>query len=214
MINEAYNISSIDTHYRKQLISRVPGTLPCAISRALDKQLVCRVSSKRHSAKLYTWQQNVFTKCQKLGTLGKQRTHGKESLCRVLGLQHMAKGNVCRVPTADTRQSSCPRWHHGPPLDVCRVSTAGTRLTYSLPSAVQPANDKEFCLPSVHLWHSANFFFCFFPPKLFLLLTYNTYYSMLKFCIFVCIFTIFPYFISVKGIFGNFPDLNCKCFEY
>ena len=57
-------------------------------------------------------------------------------------------------------------------------------------------------------------FFLILPPKLFVLLSYNTCCSVLKFCTFLSYFTIFRQFILVKWIFGNFLDLNCKCFEY
>ena len=82
-------------------------------------------------------------------------------------------------------------------------------------------------MPSVKVQHSANPTICrvseydtrqtiFFilPPKLFVLLSYNTCCSVLKFCTFLSYFTIFRQFILVKWIFGNFLDLNCKCFEY
>jgi len=69
-------------------------------------------------------------------------------------------------------------------------------------------------MPSVTIWHSANDFFLILPPKLFVLLYYNTCCSVLKFCTFLSDFTIFRQFILVKWIFGNFLDLNCKCFEY
>ena len=56
--------------------------------------------------------------------------------------------------------------------------------------------------------------FFILPPKLFVLLYYNTCCSVLKFCTFLSDFTIFRQFILVKWIFGNFLDLNCKGFEY
>ena len=56
--------------------------------------------------------------------------------------------------------------------------------------------------------------FFILPPKLFVLLYYNTCCSVLKFCTFLSDFTIFHQFILVKWIFGNFLDLNCKGFEY
>ena len=39
------------THYRKTLIRRVPESLPCVFYRAHGKERICRVSTRKHTAK-------------------------------------------------------------------------------------------------------------------------------------------------------------------
>ena len=95
----------------------------------------------------------------------------------------------------DTRQKTATCAGRQPgcrPLELCRVSVSDTRQRESL--------------PSVFMWHSANRFVCrvfycdtrqikkFFPPlalKLFLLSTYNMWYSMLRFGIYFWIYLLY-----------------------
>jgi len=42
-----------DYRYRKQLVCRVPRSLPCANSRAHGKQAICRVRENKHTANIW-----------------------------------------------------------------------------------------------------------------------------------------------------------------
>ena len=65
-------------HYRKLVVSRVPESLPCALSRAHGKEHICRVPRKGHTANL--------------------TAHGKGLVCRVPRRRHTAVQDICRVP--------------------------------------------------------------------------------------------------------------------
>ena len=89
---------------------------------------------------------------------------------------------------------------HSANLPICRVSPCDTR--------------QLMLYAECHRLTLGKPIFFILPPKLFVLLYYNTCCSVLKFCTFLSDFTIFRQFILVKWIFGNFLDLNCKGFEY
>jgi len=63
-------------HYRKPEHCRVPRGLPSTIFRALGKQSICQVPSRKHSAKKGTRQTRLFAECLEVGT--RQR-----GVCRV-----------------------------------------------------------------------------------------------------------------------------------
>ena len=63
-------------HYRKPEHCRVPRSLPSTIFRALGKQPICQVPSRKHSAKKGTRQTRLFAECLEVGT--RQR-----GVCRV-----------------------------------------------------------------------------------------------------------------------------------
>ena len=70
------------THYRKTVFCRVPESSPCALFRAHDEDLLCRVSPEEHTAKkkhtgnltlrrvprASTRQTLIFAVCQPVGT--------------------------------------------------------------------------------------------------------------------------------------------------
>ena len=52
----------------KTVVRRVPRSLPSATFRALSKQSICQVPTKKHSAKKSTRQRRLFTECLGVGT--------------------------------------------------------------------------------------------------------------------------------------------------
>jgi len=52
----------------KTVVHRVPRSLPSAIFRALSKQSICQVPTKKHSAKTDTRQTRLFAECLEVGT--------------------------------------------------------------------------------------------------------------------------------------------------
>jgi len=110
-------------HYRKTQICRVSRTLPRAKTRAIGKDMVCRVPGNEHSANIChtaypsvvecrpsaksgTRQHVPFAKCWPGGTRQRLRTC---PAC-ALGVRHPLGGltasSVCRVPGGGTRQRS------------------------------------------------------------------------------------------------------------
>ena len=63
-------------HCRKTVVRRVPRSLPSTTLRALGKQSICQVPTKKHSAKKDTRQTILFVECLEIGT--RQR-----GVCRV-----------------------------------------------------------------------------------------------------------------------------------
>ena len=138
---------------------------------------------------------NIFTECIQINTRQNNCTRQKTYLPSVgnktLGKQQQDTRQ--KTATCDGRQSGCR------PLELCRVSVSDTRQRESL--------------PSVFIWHSANRFVCrvfyfgtreikkFFPLslKLFLLSTYNMWYSMLRFGIFLDPFDNFNLLSEIIG---------------
>ena len=120
-------------------------------------------------------------------TLGKNKTHGITVYAECLhSANNRHTATSCPGNTVDLRYhfAECHTLTHGKP-------------TY---------------MPSVKIRHSANphlyrvspcdtrqtNFFLILPPKLFVLLSYNTCCSVLKFCTFLSYFTIFRQFILIK----------------
>ena len=110
-------------NYRKLVVSRVPESLPCALSRAHGKEHICRVPRKGHTANL--------------------TAHGKGLVCRVPRRRHTAKqwthGSAGCLPCAmiyNTRQKKNTRQNvffamcyegHTAKCGLCRVFISGTR---------------------------------------------------------------------------------------
>ena len=131
---------------------------------------------------------SIFTECLQVKTRQNKYTQQKTYLPSA-GNKTLGKAQQDtrqKTVMCDGRQPGCR------PLELCRVSVSDTRQRESL--------------PSVFIWHSTNRFVCrvfyfgtrqikkFFPPltlKLFLLSTYNMWYSMLGFGIFLDPFAIF-----------------------
>ena len=137
---------------------------------------------------------SIFTECLQVKTRQNKYTRQKTYLPSV-GNKTLGKAQRDTRQRIDTRQKTTTCDSHQPgcrPLELCRVSVSDTRQRESL--------------SSVFIWHSANRFVCrvfyfgtrrikkFFPPltlKLFLLSTYNMWYSRLRFGIFLNPFAIF-----------------------
>ena len=112
----ANHFSSINIHYRKQYICRVPGGLLNVFLRALDKQYLYRVPTGKNSAKKYT-RQKTYLPSAGNKTLGKQQQDSRQRI-----------DNRQKTTTCDGRQPGCR------PLELCRVSVSDTRQRESLPS--------------------------------------------------------------------------------
>jgi len=135
--------------------------------------VVCRVHSFGHSAN------SIFTECLQVKTRQNKYTRQKTYLPSV-GNKTLGKAKQ------DTQQKTATCDGHQPgcrPLELCQVSVSvflsGTRQIGSFAEC--------FILTLSKLK-------CFFPPlalKLFLLSTYNMWYSMLGFGIFLDLFAIF-----------------------
>jgi len=61
--------------YQNLALCRVYSSLPSVFSRALGKELCCRVPKEKHSEKKNTQRRGFFAECKK--------TLGKDLLCRV-----------------------------------------------------------------------------------------------------------------------------------
>ena len=125
-------------------------------------------------------------------TLGKIMSLGKQTLCRVLknirqtmkkhSAKHRHSTTNCHV---DIRQLVCR------PLEVYWVSVSGTRQRNKFAECFFCTRQRNkfaecfFCPPQI------NKFFSLLTLKLFLLSTYNMWYSMLRFGIFLDLFAIF-----------------------
>ena len=79
-------------HYRKPDVCRVLKALPSARYRALDKVTICRVPTKRHSAKSRHSAKIGFAECLITDT---RQTH----LCRVPRGQHSTHSLTCTLHT-------------------------------------------------------------------------------------------------------------------
>ena len=97
---------------------------------------------------------------------------------------------------------------------ICRVPKYNTRQTHIDTEYHLLTLGKRYYMPSVRLLHSANIFFLILPPQTFCTVVLQYLLLSVQECTFLSYFTIFHQFILVKWIFGNFLDLNCKCFEY
>ena len=91
-------------HYWRRLLCRVSQTLPSAFYRALGKEVVCRVSERKHSANKWHSTKRWFAECRTLG-----------------------KDQICRVTNNNTRQRAAAVNGRQPPLILCRVSSPDTR---------------------------------------------------------------------------------------
>ena len=141
--------------------------------------VVYRVHSFGHSVN------SIFTECLQVKTRQNKYTRQKTYLPSV-GNKTLGKAQRDTRQRIDTRQKTTTCDGHQPgcrPLELCRVSVSvflsGTRQIGSFAEC--------FILTLSKLK-------CFFPPlalKLFLLSTYNMWYSMLGFGIFLDLFAIF-----------------------
>ena len=101
--------SSFTTVYRKLVVSRVPESLPCALSRAHGKLNSTRQRSclpcatkKTHGKAVDTRQCRMFAVCHNLQHTAKQKKHTA---------RHTAKCGLCRVFISGTRQICLKKIH-------------------------------------------------------------------------------------------------------
>ena len=96
-------------------------------------------------------------------------------VCRVHSLRHSANklfAKCCKKNTRQTRQKTLGK------LEKKHSTKLGTRQINMFAECNYLALGKEICLPSVIIWHTTkNSFFSLLTLKLFLLSTYNMWYS-------------------------------------
>ena len=133
-------------------------------------------------------------------TLGNNKTHGITVYTECL---HSSKNRhtatSCPVRPVDLRYPFA-EWHtltHGKPTYMPSVTI---RHLVNLPIyRVSPCDTRQLMLyAECHRLTLGKPIFFILPPKLFVLLYYNTCCSVLKFCTFLSDFTIFRQFILVK----------------
>ena len=133
-------------------------------------------------------------------TLGNNNTHGITVYAECLysaNNRHMATS--CPSNTVDLRYhfAECHTLTHGKPTYMPSVNIRHSANPHLY--RVSPCDTRQMLLyvECQHLTLGKHFFFIL-PPKLFVLLSYNTCCSVLKFCTFLSYFTIFRQFILVK----------------
>ena len=111
----------VNSHYRKTQICRVSRPLPSARTRALGKDVVCRVPGHEHSTNIChtacpsfaecrpsannsTWQRVTFAECCPGGTRQSRRTCPARAPAVRRPLVGLMASSVCRVPPPGTRQ--------------------------------------------------------------------------------------------------------------
>ena len=134
-------------------------------------------------------------------TLGNNKTHGITVYAECL---HSANNRhtttSCPGNTIDLRYhfAECHTLTHGKPtyMPSVKIQHSANPHIYR----VSPCDTRQILLYAEcqHLTLGKQFFFLILPPKLFVLLSYNTCCSVLKFCTFLSYFTIFRQFILVK----------------
>ena len=127
-------------HYRRRLLYRVSQTLPSIFYQALGKDVVCRMSERKHSANKWHSAKMWFK-------------------CRTLG-----KDQVCRVSNNNTRQRAAAVNGRQPPLILYRVPSPDTRqrgsfaechfLTLGKPYFFSLLTSKLFLQSSDNTWYS------------------------------------------------------------
>ena len=198
-------------HYRKRLICRVPNSLPCAKRRAHDTQPLCRVPKIKHTANTTHTEKLPLCRVPAPGTHGKNQTHGilLSLLCAVLKTHGKPRARDTHLRTGERRWTegrrrltalnfAVCRMGHTANMPLRRVLQLGTRQTWHFAVCFFLAHGKQF----------ENFEFS--NSKLFLHCKDIAWYSVLKFGIFVVMFTIYKNCVSVKRIFRMSQILNCK----
>jgi len=90
-------------HYLKLVVSRVPESLPCALSRAHGKEHICRVPRKGHTANLTAHGKGLVCRVPRRRHTAKQWTHGSAGClpCAMIyntrQKKHTAKCLLCHV---------------------------------------------------------------------------------------------------------------------
>ena len=195
------------SHYRKRLICRVPNSLPCAKKWAHRKQPLCRVPKIKHTANTTHMAKLPLCRVPVPGTHGKNQTHGiLVSLpCAVLkthGKPRARAPHVRRWTDGRRRLTALNfavcRMGHTANRPLRRMLQLGTRQTRHFAVFFFLAHDKQF----------ENFEFS--KSNFFLHCRDIAWYSVLKFGIFIVMFTIYKNCVSVKPIFRMSQILNCK----
>ena len=138
-------LSETVQHYGRRALCRVLGALPSVETRALGKEVVCRVP---HSAKPALGKGHL---CRVPNTRQKRDTRQTSSLPSV---RHSAKNNPRQNTSGDAG---------GPSVILCRVLAVSTRQTCCLCRVSGLALGKEVPLPSANsdTRQSIFFYFCF-----------------------------------------------------
>jgi len=127
----------------------------------------------------------LFAECHQQYTRQTRGTQQRHNLPRA----HSAKKKFCRVPYLRHSANYLPR---DAVNNLCRVPTADTRQTRLLPSAQCRHSAKlTFCRVYYFGTRQIILFLHLLPSKIFLICTYRMWYSMLKFGIILYLFAIF-----------------------
>jgi len=104
-------------HYRKLVVSRVPESLPCALSRAHGKEHICRVPRKGHTTNLMAHGKGLVCRVPRRRHTAKQWTHGSAGClpCAMIyntrQKKNTGKCGLCRVFISGTRQICLKKIH-------------------------------------------------------------------------------------------------------
>ena len=163
-------------------------------SKHYRKHLSCRVSPTFAVGKISGTRQTWCLPSVPNTTLGKTKTHG---ITIYAECWHSANNRHTATSCPGNTIALC--YHFA----ECHPLTHG-KPTYMPSVKVQHSANPTICRVSEYDTRQTIFVFLILPPKLFVLLSYNTCCSVLKFCTFLSYFTIFRQFILVKWIFGKF----------